>query len=47
MVGLAPAVAHDVALDANLLAVDQYCRHSPTVEGIVTAAGFIQQCSRM
>jgi beta-lactam-binding protein with PASTA domain len=37
LVGLAAAVAHDVALDAHLLAVDQDPSHSPTVAGVVAA----------
>ena len=37
LVGLAAAAAHDVALDAQLLAVDQDPRHSATVAGIVAA----------
>ena len=37
LVGLAPAAAHDVALDAQLLAVDQDSSHSPTVAGVVAA----------
>ena len=37
LVGLAAAAAHDVALDAHLLAVDQDPRHSATVAGIVSA----------
>jgi beta-lactam-binding protein with PASTA domain len=37
LVGLAVAAAHDVALDARLLAVDQDPSHSPTVAGIVAA----------
>lgn len=37
LVGLAAAVAHDVALDARLLAVDQDPGHSPTVAGVVAA----------
>jgi beta-lactam-binding protein with PASTA domain len=37
LVGLAAAVAHDAALDAHLLAVDQDPSHSPTVAGVVEA----------
>ena len=37
LVGLAAVVAHDVALDAHLLAVDQDPSHSPTVAGVVAA----------
>ncbi|MGH3671935.1 MAG: PASTA domain-containing protein [Pseudonocardiaceae bacterium] len=37
LVGLAAVVAHDVALDAQLLAVDQDPSHSPTVAGVVAA----------
>lgn len=37
LVGLGAAAAHDVALDAQLLAVDQDPNHSPTVAGIVAA----------
>jgi beta-lactam-binding protein with PASTA domain len=37
LVGLAAAAAHDVALDAQLLAVDQDPSHSATVAGIVAA----------
>lgn len=37
LVGLAAAVAHDTALDAQLLAVDQDSSHSPTVAGVVEA----------
>jgi beta-lactam-binding protein with PASTA domain len=37
LVGLAATAAHDVALDAHLLAVDQDPRHSATVAGIVSA----------
>lgn len=37
LVGLAAAVAHDIALDAQLLAVDQDPSHSPTVAGVVAA----------
>jgi len=37
LVGLEAAVAHDVALDAQLLAVDQDPSHSPTVAGVVAA----------
>ncbi|MDT7568630.1 MAG: hypothetical protein QOC67_2637 [Pseudonocardiales bacterium] len=36
LVGLAAATAHDVALDAQVLAVDQDPEHSPTVAGVVT-----------
>jgi beta-lactam-binding protein with PASTA domain len=36
LVGLAAATAHDVALDARVLAVDQDPAHSPTVAGVVT-----------
>lgn len=37
LVGLATAMAHDVALDAQLLAVDQDPSHTPTVAGVVAA----------
>jgi beta-lactam-binding protein with PASTA domain len=37
LVGLQATVAHDVALDAHLLAVDQDPSHSPTVAGVVAA----------
>ncbi|MDQ3904969.1 MAG: PASTA domain-containing protein [Actinomycetota bacterium] len=37
LVGLTAVVAHDVALDAQLLAVDQDPRHAPTVPGVVAA----------
>ncbi len=37
LVGLAATAAHDLALDAHLLAVDQDPRHSATVAGIVAA----------
>jgi beta-lactam-binding protein with PASTA domain len=36
LVGLTAATAHDVALDAQVLAVDQDPAHSPTVAGVVT-----------
>jgi PASTA domain len=36
LVGLAATTAHDVALDAQVLAVDQDPEHSPTVAGVVT-----------
>jgi beta-lactam-binding protein with PASTA domain len=37
LVGLAAIQAHDIALDAQLLAVDQDPSHSPTVAGVVAA----------
>lgn len=37
LVGLAAAVAHDTALDAQLLTVDQDRSRSPTVAGVVAA----------
>lgn len=37
LVGLTVAAAHDAALDARLLAVDQDPSHSPTMPGIVAA----------
>ncbi|HET9254536.1 MAG TPA: PASTA domain-containing protein [Pseudonocardiaceae bacterium] len=37
LVGLTAAVAHDAALDAHLLAVDQDPSHSPSVAGVVEA----------
>lgn len=37
LVGLGAAVAHDIALDAQVLAVDQDPSHSPTVAGVVAA----------
>jgi beta-lactam-binding protein with PASTA domain len=37
LVGLDATAAHDLALDAHLLAVDQDPRHSATVAGIVSA----------
>lgn len=37
LVGLTAITAHDAALDANLLAVDQDPVHRPSVQGIVTA----------
>lgn len=37
LVGLDATAAHDLALDAHLLAVDQGPRHSATVAGIVSA----------
>lgn len=37
LVGLEATTAHDLALDAHLLAVDQDPRHSATVAGIVSA----------
>jgi hypothetical protein len=37
LVGLGAAVAHDIALDAQVLAVDQNPSHSPTVAGVVAA----------
>lgn len=37
LVGLAAVAAHDVALDAQLLAVDQDPSHSPRVAGTVAA----------
>ncbi|HEY1969135.1 MAG TPA: PASTA domain-containing protein [Pseudonocardia sp.] len=37
LLGLTASVAHDVALDAQLLAVDQDPTHSPTVAGVVAA----------
>ncbi|HEY4004467.1 MAG TPA: PASTA domain-containing protein [Pseudonocardia sp.] len=37
LVGMPPAQAHDAALDAQLLAVDQDPAHSPTVAGVVAA----------
>jgi|SRR5581483_7226898 hypothetical protein len=37
LVGLTAVVAHDVALDAQLLAVDQDPSHAPTVPGVVAA----------
>lgn len=36
LVGLPAAEAHDVALDAHVLAVDQDSRHAATVRGTVT-----------
>lgn len=37
LVGMPPAVAHDAALDAHLLAVDQDPAHTPTSAGVVAA----------
>lgn len=37
LVGLTAVVAHDTALDAHLLAVDQDPSHSATVAGVVAA----------
>lgn len=37
LVGLLAANAHDKALDAHLLAVDQDPSHTPSVAGVVTA----------
>ena len=37
LVGLEATTAHDLALDAHLLAVDQDPRHSATVAGTVSA----------
>jgi beta-lactam-binding protein with PASTA domain len=37
LVGLPAATAHDVALDAQVLAVDQDPAHKPTEPGVVTA----------
>ncbi|WP_156993114.1 PASTA domain-containing protein [Pseudonocardia acaciae] len=37
LVGLAAITAHDVALDAHLLAVDQDPCHTPAVAGVVAA----------
>jgi hypothetical protein len=37
LLGLTASTAHDVALDAQLLAVDQDPSHSPTVAGVVAA----------
>jgi beta-lactam-binding protein with PASTA domain len=37
LVGLTAVEAHDVALDAQLLAVDQDPSHPPTVPGVVAA----------
>ena len=37
LVGLAATTAHDVALDASVLAVDQDPAHKPTEPGVVTA----------
>ena len=37
LVGLPAMSAHDLALDAQLLAVDQDPSHSPTVAGVVAA----------
>jgi hypothetical protein len=37
LLGLTASIAHDVALDAQLLAVDQDPNHSPTVAGVVAA----------
>jgi len=37
LVGLDATAAHDLALDAHLLAVDQDPRHAATVAGIVSA----------
>lgn len=37
LVGLTAISAHDLALDAHVLAVDQDPSHSPTVAGVVAA----------
>jgi hypothetical protein len=37
LVGLPAVTAHDVALDAQVLAVDQDPAHKPTESGVVTA----------
>lgn len=37
LVGLPASTAHDVALDAQVLAVDQDPGHKPTEAGVVTA----------
>ncbi|HZZ50790.1 MAG TPA: PASTA domain-containing protein [Pseudonocardia sp.] len=37
LLGLTANTAHDMALDAQLLAVDQDPSHSPTVAGVVAA----------
>jgi beta-lactam-binding protein with PASTA domain len=37
LVGMPPAAAHDAALDARLLAVDQDPAHKPNMAGVVAA----------